>query len=49
VFSGHDHKKYIQESNRTLWANPGEVMGRFGEPSYGIWDTQSNEFMHIEI
>ncbi|MEX2444864.1 MAG: YfcE family phosphodiesterase [Alkalispirochaeta sp.] len=49
VFSGHDHKKYIVPRGSTLWANPGEVMGRFDEPSFGMWDTGSNEFRHVPI
>lgn len=49
VFSGHDHKKYILTRGSTLWANPGEVMGRFGEPSFGIWNTVSNEFRHVPV
>ncbi len=49
VFSGHDHKKYIQTHGACLWANPGEVMGRFGEPSWGLFDTTSRTFEHQEI
>ncbi|MFW5826787.1 MAG: metallophosphoesterase family protein [Alkalispirochaeta sp.] len=49
VFSGHDHKKYILQRGSTLWANPGEVMGRFGEPSFGMWDSASNEFRHVPV
>jgi hypothetical protein len=25
------------------------VMGRFGEPSYGIYDTDTGSFEHIDI
>jgi putative phosphoesterase len=39
VFSGHTHRSRRQQLGGTLWANPGEVMGRFGEPSFGIYDT----------
>lgn len=49
VFSGHDHKKYIQKHGSCLWANPGEVMGRFGEPSWGLFDTAARTFVHQEI
>lgn len=48
VFSGHDHLKYIHQIEETLWANPGELMGRLGSPSFGIWDTSDNSFSHIE-
>lgn len=49
VFSGHDHKKYVEKLGSTLWANPGEVMGRFGEPSFGVYDTERGSFEHIPI
>jgi putative phosphoesterase len=50
VFSGHDHQQYIHRiGNRTLWANPGEIMGRFGPPSFGLYDTGSATFRHIQI
>jgi len=49
VFSGHDHRKYQYRFGSTLWANPGEVMGRFGEPGFGVYDTQAHSFAHISI
>ena len=49
VFSGHDHTRNIQTVGSTLWANPGEIMGRFGDASYGIYDTESNTFEHVEL
>ncbi|MDG2123315.1 MAG: YfcE family phosphodiesterase [Verrucomicrobiales bacterium] len=49
VFSGHDHLKYVHRVGPTLWANPGEVMGRFGEPSFGIFDTEGGGFEHVGI
>lgn len=49
VFSGHDHEPYIHEIGGTLWANPGEIMGRFGHPSYGFYDSESNAFRHVEM
>lgn len=49
VFSGHDHSQYIHEVGNCLWANPGEVMGRFGNPSWGLFDTQSLTFTHQPI
>ncbi len=49
VFSGHDHKRAVETLGRTLWANPGEVMGRFGKPSYGIYDSGTGAFEHVEI
>jgi putative phosphoesterase len=44
VFSGHTHEHKVEKMGCTLWANPGEVMGRFGQPSFGLYDTASGEF-----
>lgn len=44
VFSGHTHRVSQTKVGRTLWVNPGEVMGRLGEPSYGLYDTQTGQF-----
>jgi putative phosphoesterase len=44
VFSGHNHTAEAQMVGATLWGNPGEVMGRFGQPSFGIYDTESSTF-----
>jgi putative phosphoesterase len=44
VFSGHNHKYKEERHGDTLWVNPGEVMGRFGEPGFGFYDTESNTF-----
>jgi len=49
VFSGHDHKRYIHQTGRTLWANPGEIMGRYGVVSFGIYDTGDNSFRHVIV
>lgn len=44
VFSGHSHVAQVETLSSTLWANPGEVMGRFGQPSFGMYDTETNTF-----
>jgi putative phosphoesterase len=44
VFSGHNHTAHTKTVGSTLWGNPGEVMGRFGKPSYGVYDTEKNMF-----
>jgi len=49
VFSGHNHTVQAQTVGATLWANPGEVMGRFGTPSFGLYDTAKNVFEIHEI
>ena len=49
VFSGHDHRKYVHAIGETTGANPGEIMGRFGEPSFGVFDTGTGGFEHVTI
>lgn len=49
VFSGHDHQRYVHQVGRTLWANPGELMGRFGNPGFGIYQTETGEFSHVDL
>jgi len=49
VFSGHDHRRYVHQTGRTLWANPGEIMGRYPTVSFGVYDTGTNSFRHVEV
>ena len=49
VFSGHDHLKYQPRVGACLWANPGEIMGRHGEPSVGVYETETQRFSHIDL
>ena len=49
VFSGHTHVFSAQRVGDTLWVNPGEIMGRFGEPSFVIYDTESGDFERVMI
>ena len=46
VFHGHHHEAYQTKVGNTLLANPGEMAGLNGIPTYGIYDTDKNE---IEI
>ena len=46
VFSGHTHEPHVESFGATLWANPGEVLGWKGAPSYGVYHPDKNE---IEI
>ncbi len=41
VFFGHTHRYEQSELEGALFLNPGEVMGRFGEPSWVLYDTES--------
>ncbi len=49
VFTGHDHHSYCHQHGKTLWANPGEIMGRFGKITFGIYDTVSGKFEHHTV
>jgi putative phosphoesterase len=49
VFSGHDHRRYFHRIGKALWANPGEIMGRFGTVSFGIYDSETGGFEHILV
>ncbi len=49
VFSGHTHIFMEKQVGRTLWVNPGEIMGRFGEPSFVLYDTASNTIERVLI
>lgn len=44
VCYGHNHLAKIEPVAATLLANPGEVMGRFGAPTFGLYDTASGQF-----
>lgn len=45
VCFGHNHQASIEQVGSTVLANPGEVMGRFGAPTFGLYDTQTGGFM----
>lgn len=49
VFSGHTHVFRQEQHGPTLWVNPGEVMGRYGEPSYGFYETETGQFTRAFI
>ena len=49
VFSGHDHQRYQHRFGEALWANPGEIMGRFGVVSFGLYDTVGHSFEHVVV
>lgn len=44
VAYGHEHKAF-QERTACGWlVNPGEVMGRFGQVTWGIYDTATDGY-----
>ena len=49
VFYGHDHKAFVGAVDATLLANPGEIMGRFGKPTFGVYRSDDNSFSHIPL
>jgi hypothetical protein len=44
VCYGHNHLAAVEAVGVTVLANPGEVMGRFGSPTFGLYDTASGHF-----
>lgn len=44
VCYGHNHLARIERAGSTVLANPGEIMGRFGAPSFGIYDCGAGAF-----
>lgn len=49
VFYGHTHCPESRQIGATLLANPGEVCGRRGAPTIGVYDTDSNTIRIIAI
>ncbi len=51
VFYGDDHKKFLEtQENSCVLVNPGELAGFVtGQPSFAIWDSQSNEARIIDL
>jgi putative phosphoesterase len=41
VCHGHNHRRHVDRVGNTLLVNPGEVMGRLGERSVAIFDTET--------
>jgi len=49
VFFGHTHSPSVKRAGKTLLANPGELMGRNGIVSVGIYNTEDNSIKHMEL
>jgi putative phosphoesterase len=41
VCHGHNHRRHVDRVGNTLLVSPGEVMGRLGERSVAIFDTET--------
>lgn len=42
VVCGHTHKQQLEAHGDCILVNPGEVMGRWGQLGYALWDTQKH-------
>ena len=49
VCYGHNHVRQAEQIGRGWLVNPGEVMGRFGEPTWALYDSESHAVRHIPI
>ncbi len=49
VFYGHSHRPEVARNGDCLAMNPGELMGRFGTSSYGLYDTDTGTAEIIEL
>jgi putative phosphoesterase len=50
VCYGHNHIARVEPVGQTVvLANPGEVMGRFGSPSFGLYDTDRGVFELVAL
>jgi len=47
VFSGHTHRFMQKQVGDTLWVNPGEIMGRYGEPGFVLYDSVAGTIERI--
>jgi putative phosphoesterase len=49
VCYGHSHEAGVERVGDTLLVNPGEVMGRLGQSTYAVYDTETGEAELREI
>jgi len=49
VCFGHSHQHVVQQSGDTLVLNPGEIMGKDGEPGFCVVDTESRRVRRVLI
>ncbi len=47
VVYGHDHKAHQSVHGRCQLVNPGELMGRFGPPSWGLYDCATRSYEQV--
>lgn len=49
VLFGHTHRRGQQLHGHTIVANPGELQGRYGEPSFAIYDTAAHQIELVQL
>ena len=49
VCYGHDHQARIEQVGKTTLVNPGEVMGRFGQSTFALYDTHTRLAKLVEV
>jgi putative phosphoesterase len=49
VCYGHDHDKAVETIGSCVLANPGEILGMKGIPTWGLYDTASGHFTLQEL
>lgn len=49
VCYGHDHRAYEEKAPWGWLVNPGEVMGRFGLVSWGLYDIESDLYTRHDV
>ena len=49
IFFGHTHRAGQMLMGQTLIANPGDLQGRYGNPSYALYDTSDNSLRHVQL
>ena len=49
VCYGHDHTQRLDKVGGGLLANPGEIMGFMHDPTWGLYDAESGEFLWVTV
>lgn len=49
VCYGHSHKHHIKKIGQTILLNPGEIMGKEGDPGFCFVDTNTSEIQRVEL
>lgn len=49
VCYGHNHLKHAERLGAGWLVNPGELLGKEGAPTWGLYDTETGEFSHQSL